>query len=63
MIYLFLLLMFVQEYIPPGSEQFEKPAKEEYAIAKWLRKNVPTKKTKFLNHNVEYFTGKFKKKS
>ncbi|XP_049956567.1 translocation protein SEC62 isoform X1 [Schistocerca serialis cubense] len=34
----------------------EKPSKEEYALAKWLRKNVPTKKTKFLNHNVEYFT-------
>ncbi|XP_066997638.1 translocation protein SEC62 [Anabrus simplex] len=34
----------------------EKPSKEEYAVAKWLRKNVPTKKTKFLNHNVEYFT-------
>ncbi|KAK7866203.1 hypothetical protein R5R35_001417 [Gryllus longicercus] len=34
----------------------EKPSKEEYAVAKWLKKNVPTKKTKFLNHNVEYFT-------
>lgn len=34
----------------------QKPAKEEYKVAKWLRKNVPIKKTKFLNHNVEYFT-------
>lgn len=39
-------------------EEPEKPSKEEYSVAKWLRKNVPTKKTKFLNHNVEYFTGK-----
>lgn len=37
-------------------EEPEKPSKEEYSVAKWLRKNVPTKKTKFLNHNVEYFT-------
>lgn len=37
-------------------EEPEKPTREEYAIAKWLRKHVPTKKTKFLNHNVEYFT-------
>jgi len=37
-------------------EEPEKPSREEYAIAKWLRKNIPTKKTKFLNHNVEYFT-------
>ncbi|OAD62808.1 Translocation protein SEC62 [Eufriesea mexicana] len=36
----------------------EKPAKEEYEVAKWIRKNVPTKKTKFdRNHTVEYFTG------
>ncbi|KAI8436567.1 hypothetical protein MSG28_010094 [Choristoneura fumiferana] len=39
---------------PPESE---KPTKEEYAVAKWLKANVPTKKTKFLNHHVEYFTG------
>ncbi|XP_063228152.1 translocation protein SEC62 [Bacillus rossius redtenbacheri] len=38
------------------TEELEKPQKEEYTIAKWLKKNVPTKKTKFLNHNVEYFT-------
>lgn len=37
-------------------EEPEKPTRDEYTIAKWLRKNVPTKKTKFLNHNVEYFT-------
>ncbi|GBP61864.1 Translocation protein SEC62 [Eumeta japonica] len=35
----------------------EKPTSEEYAVAKWLKSNVPTKKTKFLNHHVEYFTG------
>ncbi|XP_026492144.1 translocation protein SEC62 isoform X1 [Vanessa tameamea] len=39
---------------PPVSE---KPTSEEYAVAKWLKANVPTKKTKFLNHHVEYFTG------
>uniref|UniRef100_A0A6M2DKK8 Translocation protein SEC62 n=1 Tax=Xenopsylla cheopis TaxID=163159 RepID=A0A6M2DKK8_XENCH len=46
------------EYAGPGgvSEEVEKPSKDEYTIAKWLRKNVPTKKTKFINHNVEYFT-------
>lgn len=36
----------------------DKPSKEEYAVAKWIRNNVPSKKTKFdRNHNVEYFTG------
>ncbi|CAG2059776.1 unnamed protein product, partial [Timema podura] len=39
-----------------ASDEPEKPSKEEYAVAKWLKKNVLTKKTKFLNHNVEYFT-------
>ncbi|XP_015597334.1 translocation protein SEC62 isoform X2 [Cephus cinctus] len=42
---------------PDGEEAPDKPAKEEYAVAKWIRNNVPSKKTKFLNHNVEYFTG------
>lgn len=36
----------------------DKPSKDEIAVAKWLKRNVPTKKTKFLNHNVEYFTCK-----
>lgn len=36
----------------------EKATSEEYSVAKWLKANVPTKKTKFLNHHVEYFTGK-----
>jgi len=38
-------------------EEKDEATKEEYAIAKWMRKNVPIKKTKFLNHTVEYFTG------
>jgi len=33
----------------------DEATKEEYAIAKWMRKNVPSKKTKFLSHTVEYF--------
>ncbi|KAF5292719.1 hypothetical protein FQR65_LT11187 [Abscondita terminalis] len=49
-------LNYDEEYVAPGEQQFAKPAKEEYAIAKWMRKNVPIKKTKFLNHNVQYFT-------
>lgn len=44
-----------QEY-KEGDEETEKASKEEFKIAKWIRKNVPVKKTKFLNHNVEYFT-------
>ncbi|XP_059619052.1 translocation protein SEC62 [Phlebotomus argentipes] len=46
------------EYTGPGGveEVVEKPPNEEYSLAKWLRRNVPTKKTKCLNHNVEYFT-------
>ncbi|EZA62528.1 hypothetical protein DMN91_005590 [Ooceraea biroi] len=36
----------------------DKPSKEEYAVAKWIRNNVPSKKTKFdRTHIVEYFTG------
>ncbi|XP_012258966.2 translocation protein SEC62 [Athalia rosae] len=42
---------------PENEEAPEKPSKEEYAVAKWIRNNVPSKKTKFLNHNVQYFTG------
>lgn len=34
----------------------DKPTKEEIAVAKWIKANVPTKKTKFLSHSVEYFT-------
>ncbi|CAG9786571.1 unnamed protein product [Diatraea saccharalis] len=44
-----------EEYGEPTES--EKPTSEEYAVAKWLKANVPTKKTKFLNHHVEYFTG------
>ncbi|XP_037024838.1 translocation protein SEC62 isoform X2 [Bradysia coprophila] len=46
------------EYTGPGGveKEVEKPTKDEFNIAKWIKKNVPTKKTKFLNHNVEYFT-------
>ena len=36
----------------------DKASKDEYAVAKWIRNNVPSKKTKFdRNHIVEYFTG------
>ncbi|XP_053610032.1 translocation protein SEC62-like isoform X2 [Plodia interpunctella] len=50
---------FKDEYIEEFGEstESEKPTSEEYAVAKWLKSNVPTKKTKFLNHHVEYFTG------
>ncbi|XP_035915077.1 translocation protein SEC62 [Anopheles stephensi] len=46
------------EYSGPGGveQEIEKASKEEYKVAKWLKSNVPTKKTKFLNHNVEYFS-------
>lgn len=56
----FSLLDSFKEYTGPGGADVEvdKPAKEEFTIAKWIKSNVPTKKTKFLNHNVEYFTGK-----
>ncbi|KAL0268422.1 UNVERIFIED_CONTAM: hypothetical protein PYX00_010375 [Menopon gallinae] len=46
-----------KEDFPNNEEQPEKPAKEEYAVAKWLKKNIPHKKTKFLCHYVQYFTG------
>lgn len=54
-----LWFCLLQEYTGPGGaeEEVEKPSKDEYDIAKWIKKNVPTKKTKFLNHHVEYFTG------
>lgn len=53
----FNMLLF-QEYMHPGQHIEDKPVKEEFQVAKWIRKNVPIKRTKFLNHNVEYFTGK-----
>lgn len=40
-----------------NSGEEDKATKDEYKVAKWLKKNVPVKKTKFLYHNVEYFTG------
>lgn len=36
----------------------EKPEKQEYAIATYLKKHCPVKRTKFLNHQVNYFYGK-----
>lgn len=50
----------MQEYTGPGGSENpadEAPPKDEFKVAKWMKKNLPTKKTKFLNHNVEYFTG------
>ncbi|XP_064548447.1 translocation protein SEC62 isoform X1 [Drosophila montana] len=44
------------EYTEPGQQKIEKPSKDEKNVAKWLKKNVKTKKTKFLSHIVEYFT-------
>lgn len=46
------------EYTGPGGaeQELEKASKEQYKVAKWLKSNVATKKTKFLNHNVEYFS-------
>lgn len=52
-------VLFLQEFNLNGDEKPEKPDPEEYKLAKWMKKNIPTKKTKFLNHNVEYFTGEF----
>ncbi|XP_065358167.1 translocation protein SEC62 isoform X2 [Calliphora vicina] len=45
-----------KEYTGPGEEHVEKPSKDEIKVAKWMKKNIKTKKTKFLSHNVEYFT-------
>jgi len=45
-----------QDYQEPGENQVEKPSKEEIKVAKWMKSNVAVKKTKFLNHNVEYFS-------
>lgn len=47
----------LQEYNDGSEVEIEKPSKDEYEIAKWIKNNVPTKKTKFVNHPVEYFTG------
>lgn len=46
----------MQEYTEPGQQKVDKPSKDEKNVAKWLKKNVKTKKTKFLSHIVEYFT-------
>lgn len=55
----FLINFYIfQEYTGPGEQEVEKPSKDEYKIAKWMKKNIKTKKTKFLSHNVEYFSCK-----
>lgn len=62
-VYIIVMIFFVfffQEYTGPGGSENpadETPPKDEFKVAKWMKKNLPTKKTKFLNHNVEYFTG------
>ncbi|KAF0309494.1 Translocation protein SEC62 [Amphibalanus amphitrite] len=40
----------------PETPLEEKPTKEEYAVAKYIRDNIPNKKTKFMHHPVQYFT-------
>jgi len=41
--------------MPPPKE---KMTKDQTKVVSWLRKNVPTKKTKFMHsHSVEYFVG------
>ncbi|KAK2724615.1 translocation protein SEC62-like [Artemia franciscana] len=35
----------------------DKPPKIMTEIAMWMKKNVPTKRTRFLNHQVDYFIG------
>ncbi|XP_050675871.1 translocation protein SEC62 isoform X2 [Leptidea sinapis] len=47
----------MKDYEFGDAVESESATKDEYAVAKWLKSNVPTKKTKFLNHHVEYFTG------
>lgn len=50
------MIFVLQEYTEPGQQKVDKPSKDEKNVAKWLKKNVKTKKTKFLSHIVEYFT-------
>lgn len=50
------MIFVFQEYTEPGQQKVDKPSKDEKNVAKWLKKNVKTKKTKFLSHIVEYFT-------
>merc|ERR1712038_789385 len=38
-----------------GQEEPEKPTKEEYAVAKYLRFNLPTKQGKLVGMPVQYF--------
>ena len=50
---LIIKIRYLQEE-PPEIE--EKPSALEYAVAKYMREHVPRKRTKFLDHPVEYFT-------
>ena len=40
----------------------EKPTKEEYAVAKFLRFNVPSREGKLVGMTVQYFLGKLSSK-
>ncbi|XP_063698130.1 translocation protein SEC62-like [Culicoides brevitarsis] len=44
-----------QEY-EVGKPKDEKPTRQELKVARWMKSNVPIKKTKFMNVNVEYFS-------
>ncbi|XP_042876447.1 translocation protein SEC62-like isoform X3 [Penaeus japonicus] len=51
---------YIKRCSPPKDEDIplpveDKPEKQEYAIATYLKKHCPVKRTKFLNHQVNYF--------
>ena len=41
------------------NESGEKPTKEEYAVGKFLRFNIPIKEGKLMGMTVQYFKGKY----
>ena len=49
-----------QAALPNSMTPKDPMTKEQKKVTDWLRRNVPTKKTKFLHaHVVEYFIGKY----
>lgn len=57
----FICLLQVDKAVNPakmGQPQEDKPTKQEYEVAKFLRAQLPPKKTTLLGHKVDYFIGK-----
>ena len=51
------LEIFIFQDVPDDKIDKDQTSKLDYKIAGYLKKTTPTKRTKFLHHQVNYFYG------